>query len=72
MSTPGSKEIKRWLGGPVEPVSLALLRSAYPDALCVRDPTPAALQKLLLRCPVTGLKMEWESTGLHLRRSTAC
>jgi len=38
MATPGTKELKRWLGGTVEPVSLHFLKIKHPDTLEVAFP----------------------------------
>ena len=38
MATPGTKELKRWLGGTVEPVSLHFLKIKHPDTQEVAFP----------------------------------
>jgi hypothetical protein len=47
MATPGSKEVKKWLGGVVEPVSLHLLKMRHPDTLIATDLPPPVRRTLV-------------------------
>jgi hypothetical protein len=52
MSTPGSREVKRWLGGSVEPVSLHFLKANHPDTL-LTNILPAAIKTALIEASAT-------------------
>ena len=52
MSTPGSREVKRWLGGSIEPVSLHFLKANHPDTL-LTETLPAEIKNALIEASVT-------------------
>jgi hypothetical protein len=50
MATPGSKEIRRWLGGGKEPSSSVFMRTDYPDTITIPGTTAPPPIDLLLVC----------------------